>query len=397
MIGEIWLDMAREFGHEPTGTEVHRVLEQRLKDRKLLGDLPRPRTTQDVLQHSKPALRARLRLDSPWSLGSLAENELPLDVLADVLEAWRISLAIGWAFTVREGQWVGRLRHTMPAVEVPESTTDTLSRMMMLYPWARIYALRERACEALELPIDTSDLDAELISMSAWEWHTAILVGAISTPALRWEHQRQVNDMEATIERESTHYFHMIGGWPHEHVEGELHLSGIDGGWVASQWESGQGQRTWKLITPSPEESLVYAYWLRYLSKGPKWDAIPTASPEQVTDLLRHVARSAIGDHLRFERQKQIAVRLREEIQAVYTNTQLYREGVKEGKLFPGFGESEKGWGDVMQDYPAPGYSIGPEPGPVPGTPPTEPHRQPSPPFFAWKPKDLLKDVGYDD
>jgi len=157
---------------------------------------------------------------------------------------------------------------------------------------------------------------------------------------------------------------------PHDAVEQDL---GAYHAWWGHPHEIYPGGTAFMPIQVSLEESKVYAYWLRYLSKGPNWDSIP------------------------FDGQNQIKVRLREEVQAVAAKTQQIRKRVEEGKLFSGFGESEKYWGDVMQVYPSPGYSIGPDPGPVPDTESTNPNEQPRPPFFAWKPKDLLKEVGYDD
>ena len=171
----------------------------------------------------------------------------------------------------------------------------------------------------------------------------------------------------------------MTGGLPHEHVEGELGVSG----WEQARYPI-EGSASWSLemIYPTPEESKVYAYWLRHLSKGPKWDGLP------------------------FERREEIAIRLCEEVQAVAAATQMYRDLVARGMIIHK-GERDKFWGDYSQFHPAPGYSIGPEPGAVPiVTFPVDrlqeismpdPSRQPRPPFFAWKPKDLLQEVGYQE
>ena len=309
--------------------------------------------------------KGQTELDTPWSLGSLANHYLPTDDLSDVVEVWKRCLAIETPFTIREARWVTWLRSTIPDLE--ESGWDRESRLGVLYAWASQYALRERATEALGIDNDTWDLDAELVSMGAWEWHTALSVGALAPRFARREENRRISDREDAIERDSAHYSPVIGGWPHEAVEREL--GGLDG-WITAESERATSQGSWKFEPiASPEESRVYAYWLRHLSKGPNWDGIP------------------------FEHRKQIAVRLRQDVQAVEAATRQYCE------IVPRYwGERMKHWGNVQEVYPAAGYSIGPEPGPLPTIPlPPEPYRQPMPPFFAWKPKDLLKEVGYED
>ena len=69
------------------------------------------------------------------------------------------------------------------------------------------------------------------------------------------------------------------------------------------------------MIYPTPEESKVYAYWLRHLSKGPKWDGLP------------------------FERREEIAIRLCEEVQAVAAATYL---GLAYDYRNTGYGELEQ-------------------------------------------------------
>jgi len=104
-------------------------------------------------------------LDAPWSLGSLAKHDLPTDALSDVVEVWKLCLAIGTPLTIREARWVTWLRSTIPDLEA--SDWDSETRLGALNGWAYQYALRERATEALGIDNDTWDLDTELVSMGA--------------------------------------------------------------------------------------------------------------------------------------------------------------------------------------------------------------------------------------
>lgn len=307
-------------------------------------------------------------LDDPWSLGSLMTFNLPVDALGDLLEVWKLCLPSGWTMTIRHARWVALLRSTMPPIDgqwLPEQ------QLLVLYSWACQYALRERASEALGITNDTRDLDAALVAASEWEWQTAMAVGAMQRRS-REDTPEQLRGKEDAIELGSRRPGSIFGALPHEVVETEL--GGLKG-WVREKTRIPGGWSP-QMIPPTPEESKVYAYWLRYLSKGPNWDAIP------------------------FERHNQIAVRLREEVQAVEAATKQYRDLAKEEKIWAAW-KLDKIWGDVMQALPAKpgtGYSIGPEPGPLPPVPsPPEPYREPPPPFHLWQPKDLLKEVGYDD
>lgn len=362
-------DIHRTFNERNSRRVSRSTLEKKLAKLRDEGKLPKPEATMPTEARSKPLNSIDKLLDEPWTLGSLASHDLPTDAISDVVEAWKLCLAIGTPLSIRTARWIGWLRSTIPGVK--ESGLDRQGQLEALNAWAHFYALRERATEALGIDNDTRDLDAGLVSMGAWEWYTALSVGALSSSFDRWEENRRISDMEVALERDTGHYSHLLGGWPHEAVEQEL--GGLEG-WVRAKHPIA-GTASWRLemIYPSQEESRVYAYWLRYLSNGPRWEELP------------------------FDRRRQIAVRLREEVQAVEAATQQYRDLAAEGKIW-NLGETEKAWGDFVKVYPSPGHSIGPDPGPLPPVPlPPQPYRQPRPPFFAWKPKDLLKEVGYEE
>jgi len=91
-----------------------------------------------------------LPIDGPWSIGRLAEDNIPAGAVSKVLEIQLIR-AKHEPLTIREAVWIGRL-HTV---------TDEI---MELAIWAAMYADREKVCDIANLEKDTSDLDSTVQS-----------------------------------------------------------------------------------------------------------------------------------------------------------------------------------------------------------------------------------------
>jgi hypothetical protein len=106
---------------------------------------------------------ARLRnleLDRPFSLGTLVKYPIPPEVLPVVLRVWAKRLeeakpdkdgfSFQMTFTIRDALWVARLAKLF---DDPEA----------IWGFAFWYSVRERAYEAIDEDMDTSDLDTELL------------------------------------------------------------------------------------------------------------------------------------------------------------------------------------------------------------------------------------------
>jgi len=91
-----------------------------------------------------------LPIDKQWSIGRLAEYDIPAGAVSKVLEIQSIR-ANHEPLTIREARWIGRL-HTV---------TDEI---MELAVWAAMYADREKICDIANLEKDTSDLDSTVQS-----------------------------------------------------------------------------------------------------------------------------------------------------------------------------------------------------------------------------------------
>ena len=91
-----------------------------------------------------------LPIDGPWSIGKLAEDDIPAGAVSKVLEIQSIRTKLE-PLTIREARWIGRL-HTV---------TDEI---MELAVWATMYADRDKLCDIANLEKDTSDLDSTVQS-----------------------------------------------------------------------------------------------------------------------------------------------------------------------------------------------------------------------------------------
>ncbi len=123
----------RRLGHQPNpnwpGISAIQIELKRMRDDRGKGPLP---------------------IDSPWSIGRLAEYDIPSEAVSKVLEIQAIRAAHD-PLTIREAKWVGRL-HTV---------TENLMKLAI---WAALYAEREKACELANVEKDTSDLDSVMRS-----------------------------------------------------------------------------------------------------------------------------------------------------------------------------------------------------------------------------------------
>ena len=189
-------------------------------------------------------------LESPWMLGASAEPEyrIPPEANRELLYIWRWCVVVGRTFTIREAQWVARLRGVVPLESLLMSAVD--------------YSLREQACEALKQPLYTADLDAEMAfkERTGWPYHTASRIGAIDTYVPRSHKERE------TWEAGENLYLTLMI-WP--------------ANWVVESY-LGLGHSD-KL----PEDAgMVYAMWLRHLSKGPRWQNLSKEAKEGIAQRL---------------------------------------------------------------------------------------------------------------
>ncbi|MCP4607536.1 MAG: hypothetical protein GY845_02310 [Planctomycetes bacterium] len=112
--------------------------------------------------------------ETEWSIGASVSHGIPPEESENLIKIWRRCLVLGRCFTIREAQWVARLR-------------GLVDDSYLLYR-AKQYAKRERTCKILKYKrIDTRDLDAILAFASGWHGFTWATMTAVMTTHLPLE------------------------------------------------------------------------------------------------------------------------------------------------------------------------------------------------------------------
>jgi hypothetical protein len=147
IIGEV-ADENPEF----TAKEVTQAVQARLQRENLQAKPNWPGLS--IVQNKMKEIRDEkfeqepLGKDGPWSVGKLADFEIPFQAVPKLLTIQQ--LRSGYSpLTIREAKWIGRLQ------TVVDDVTD-------LAMWATLYAKREKICEQSNIEKDTSDIDPSL-------------------------------------------------------------------------------------------------------------------------------------------------------------------------------------------------------------------------------------------
>lgn len=167
------------------------------------------------------------RLDTPWSIGTLAQYPIPPEALSAVLRAFYAErrtdsatdeyFRIGYEFgnetylTIRQALWIARLSPlfkypTFVVSASPEEDIAQYARFNLvtakLVHWAHMYALEERMTEIMGKPLDTSHLDIGFYIHAGDEISRSLL----SFPRLiRYSWQDTLNHLEKEAHSERTH------------------------------------------------------------------------------------------------------------------------------------------------------------------------------------------------
>jgi len=225
--------------------------------------------------------------------------DIPTESISAVLQAWREGKLLGSPLTMQEAKWCARL-------------SFFIKDSFALRQWAYAYANRERACEILKKPFDTSDLDM-ILTTPPWELATMYLVGLSKPPQVGlykiYENSpftkrpiptdtppSIIGSGEVKIEPVLLHFQAKVAEMSFLYgPDWETKLRAIfpECGWLLIQWWFADEQlktqwaenpayqefvKTWKcLFDIAPVEALslsqeavrVYTLWLEYLAKGP--------------------------------------------------------------------------------------------------------------------------------
>lgn len=200
--------------------------------------------------------------DKPWNLAKSVEYHLSPEATGDLLRVWAFCLAAGREFTIRQAKWACYLRNAPYAWCYNSNKLETVE----LYNFSVQYANRERICQALRMDIDTTNIDLEL-ALTRAEFITALKIGLIDKNKLHNVPedlpQAGINRAERLVEPY----------WP---VFDDLGIAV-------------QSDTIFFEIPGMPEEApRVFAYWLRFISKTPKWETLSLKEKQDIALKLKN-------------------------------------------------------------------------------------------------------------
>ena len=182
--------------------------------------------------------------EEDWNIGAASPQWVPYEVLPTVGKLWEWCLVTGQKLTIREAKWAGILSSISP---IP--TINGPSDCWRLYRWATEYARREWACEQLNKPVNTTDLDSRLI-LRWWLKDVATMTGELPK-----QHTFRV------LKRKETEFVR-------EDQPSTGFITSMD---VVFRLNMG---REVDLFGLSEDADRLFAILLRYMAKGPKWESM---------------------------------------------------------------------------------------------------------------------------
>ena len=254
---------------------------------------------ENILPESK-------RLDEPWSIGASVNFGISPEANRDLFDIWRVSLAIDQPISIRQARWIVYLRTLYPYAV--DSYSVKVSRNLWLISQSWLYSIRERVSEIMgEKHFDTTDLDSASF-MSPWELNTAVKLGKVSEVVFPLEHLTKLEESGTVLTGPPRQGFSVEQAvWHNVRAKPPQHLEIFAIGFLGE-------------VLPE-EDDLVCAYWLRHLSKGPRWNELPRR-PEVTRELQKrrqlqekgHFVLDSGGfpDDSLYSRQLAIRNRLRE-------------------------------------------------------------------------------------
>jgi len=147
------MERAIKEPYKPRMLLADEILEQMKTSRDVRDRLPEKESIAKIIS---TALTHKNMLDEPWALAESTNpiNNIPPEATHVLLHVWKLCLALGYTLTIREAQWIARIRTAIPL---------SPSRLGKLFYYAHEYAIRERVSAISKKAFDTRDLDAELI------------------------------------------------------------------------------------------------------------------------------------------------------------------------------------------------------------------------------------------
>jgi hypothetical protein len=255
-----------------TAREIREEVSYKLRMEKpsLAPGFPSLSSVQKVLASYNKGENKSYDEDKPWSLGMSVKHKLQPEATEDLLQIEYLCLAAGRVFTVRQARWVCYLRNSgfVHDSELP-------IKPGVLYCAAVVYANREQICESLNKEWNTFDIDVDM-GLPPSTANVASRVGVIDLKMLDdfpTENARKKIKFPDNLSPEAVQLVLTDLGFTDKEIYNQLMLKTpyID-------YSENEDK-----IEPRRFADQVHAYWLRYLTKGPKW---PTLSRQEQKDVL---------------------------------------------------------------------------------------------------------------
>ncbi|MBI2853299.1 MAG: hypothetical protein HYX87_00060 [Chloroflexi bacterium] len=274
----------RDHKPKPTGSQFYRMFKQRVteevKEKRIPIQsvfIPAQRTVEGWLAEIWPRVEAGFEVDKPWELGSLVQHpEIPADAVPDLFAAWKLSLALGRPLTVRQAQWIARLRPMFAHIKSP-------NRIQYMLYWGWRYATREYITGILEgpaAPVSTADLDAAQ-ALGFWQGQVAQSIRAVPSQS-----DISPEELVRRAEEPDKPTFMNVPSFSAEVAVGLQTFDWQDGPWLqqvqAQQQEEGL----------SEESEWIYAICLQYLGKAPKWNDLPIEDRKTIARQLKEWSKT---------------------------------------------------------------------------------------------------------
>ena len=258
-IFDVW-ETNLDWSPKEIRAEVHKRLGLR---RSKNNTYPGLRLVQSYIKEFKDNLGQLIDEDKPWSIAASVKYGLPPEATEDLFDIWRASLAIGNPITIRQAKWIVHIRSLFrQPISTGNVYSDKVNRNLWLLRQSWFYSILERASRIMGGKFfDTANLDAGSF-MPNWERATALKLGKVSSIDYSQE-------ALAKLEKHGT----SLTSPPHSVTSVEEAV------WQNVRTEPPPGMEAMDSIglgekPLSEEDDLVSAYWLNYLSKGPKWESL---------------------------------------------------------------------------------------------------------------------------
>ena len=183
---------------KPTWSQVRVELDKWMREESINEEEPDLKWIHEYDVPGKSSISARLDtrkgmvwppfdIDDQWGLGTSHNHEIPSSANGALAKMWRYALIAGEGagFTVREAQWVDRLRWIEKA---GGSDLGVITNEESMYRYSSVYAAHQRVAQGTNKSTQSTALDAEMLLNDQQQEIARMdrLLPPIDREAMRW-------------------------------------------------------------------------------------------------------------------------------------------------------------------------------------------------------------------